>query len=114
MDRLSKNPDVNVEVVASKWNWQFVYSDSKGPDGKPITTVGADDYIPVLVLPAGKSVQFTETSPGRHPLVLGAGHPVQAGRDPRRGEQVRDQDQGQRRRRLSSADARRCAAPTTR
>ncbi|GAA4251095.1 cytochrome c oxidase subunit II [Dactylosporangium darangshiense] len=62
VDRLSKNPDVNVEVVASKWNWQFVYSDSKGPDGKPITTVGSDDYIPVLVLPAGKTVQFKETS----------------------------------------------------
>ncbi|MFF5227105.1 cytochrome c oxidase subunit II [Dactylosporangium sp. NPDC000521] len=62
VDRLSKNPDVNVEVIASKWNWQFVYSDTKGPDGKPITTVGADDYIPVLVLPAGKSVQFKETS----------------------------------------------------
>jgi len=62
VDRVSKNPDVNVEVIASKWNWQFVYSDTKGPDGKPITTVGADDYIPVLVLPAGKSVQFKETS----------------------------------------------------
>jgi len=62
VDRLSKNPDVNVEVIASKWNWQFVYTDTKGPDGKPITTVGADDYIPVLVLPAGKSVQFKETS----------------------------------------------------
>lgn len=62
VDRLSKNPDVRVEVIASKWNWQFVYSDTKGPDGQPITTVGADDYIPVLVLPAGKSVQFTENS----------------------------------------------------
>ena len=62
VDRLSKNPDVNVEVIASKWNWQFVYTDTKGPDGKPIITAGADDYIPVLVLPAGKSVQFKETS----------------------------------------------------
>lgn len=62
VDRLSKNPDVNVEVIASKWNWQFVYSDSKGPDGKPINEVGAENYIPVLVVPAGKSVQFKETS----------------------------------------------------
>jgi cytochrome c oxidase subunit 2 len=62
VDKLSKNPDVRVEVVASKWNWQFVYTDTKGPDGQPITTVGSSDYIPELVLPTNKTIQFTETS----------------------------------------------------
>jgi cytochrome c oxidase subunit 2 len=62
VNKLSKNPDVKVEVIASKWNWQFKYTDSKGSDGQEITTVGADDYIPVLVLPTNKTIQFTETS----------------------------------------------------
>jgi len=62
VNRLSANPDVRVEVIASKWNWQFKYTDKKGADGQDITTVGADDYIPVLVLPTNKTIQFTETS----------------------------------------------------
>jgi cytochrome c oxidase subunit 2 len=62
VDKLSPNPDVRVEVIASKWNWQFSYTDAKGPDGLPITTVGSTDYIPELVLPTNETVQFTETS----------------------------------------------------
>ena len=62
VDKLSKNPDVQVEIVASKWNWKFVYTDTKGPDGQPIATVGSSEYIPELVLPINKSIQFTETS----------------------------------------------------
>jgi cytochrome c oxidase subunit II len=62
VDKLSKNPDVKVEVVAFKWNWQFRYTGTKGPDGQEITTTGASDYIPILVLPTNKTIQFTETS----------------------------------------------------
>jgi cytochrome c oxidase subunit 2 len=62
VDKLSTNPDVRVEVVASKWNWQFRYTGTQGADGQVITTVGNSDYIPVLVLPTGKKIQFTETS----------------------------------------------------
>jgi cytochrome c oxidase subunit 2 len=64
VDKLSKHPDVTVEVVAFKWNWQFNYLDStaKMPDGTPVTTIGDSSYIPVLVLPTGESVQFVETS----------------------------------------------------
>jgi cytochrome c oxidase subunit II len=60
--RLSSNPDVRVAVAAGKWNWRFQYTDTKGPDGREISTVGDDKYIPVLVLPTGKKIQFTETS----------------------------------------------------
>jgi cytochrome c oxidase subunit 2 len=63
------NPDVTVEVVAYKWNWKFRHvsvrgadgqrgSDLKDPAGGPITTVGSSDYVPVLVLPTGRRIQF--------------------------------------------------------
>jgi cytochrome c oxidase subunit 2 len=64
VNKLSPNPDVKVETVAFKWNWQFRYLDdsSKGPDGQPLSTVGASDYIPILVVPTDKKIRFYETS----------------------------------------------------
>ncbi|HEY0700022.1 MAG TPA: cytochrome c oxidase subunit II [Micromonospora sp.] len=63
VDRLSKNPDVTVEVVAFKWNWQFNYRDGVGPDARTVaSTLGTTEVIPVLVLPTGKSIRFEETS----------------------------------------------------
>lgn len=72
VDKRTNNPDVTVEVVAFKWNWKFRYmqvrdsqgqrSEPKGPDGQPITTIGASDYVPVLVLPVGKRIRFVEQS----------------------------------------------------
>ena len=65
VNKLSANPDVTVEVVAFKWNWQFNYM--SGPDTTPdqqtlATTTGASDYIPVLVVPTGKTIRFEEHS----------------------------------------------------
>jgi cytochrome c oxidase subunit 2 len=63
VDRTSKTPDVTVEVVAFKWNWQFNYRDGIGPDANTIaSTLGSSDVIPVLVLPTGKRILFEETS----------------------------------------------------
>ncbi|MDT5037229.1 MAG: cytochrome c oxidase subunit [Micromonosporaceae bacterium] len=64
VDKVSRNPDVTVEVVAFKWNWQFRYLDStaQGADGQPVSTSGASDYVPVLVVPTHKSILFYETS----------------------------------------------------
>lgn len=64
VDRIQKNPDVTVEVVAFKWNWQFVYLDpnAKGADGQQVTTIGDSDYIPVLVVPTNERIRFVETS----------------------------------------------------
>jgi len=63
VDRLPRNPDVTVEVVAFKWNWQFNYRDAPGPQAHTIaSTVGSTDVIPLLVLPVGKSIRFEETS----------------------------------------------------
>ncbi|HEX5740819.1 MAG TPA: cytochrome c oxidase subunit II [Pilimelia sp.] len=63
VDRLSPNPDVVVEVVAFKWNWQFNYRDGKGAEARTVaSTLGDSDYIPVLVVPTNKTVRFEETS----------------------------------------------------
>jgi cytochrome c oxidase subunit II len=67
VDKLSKNPDVTVNVVGFKWNWQFQYPGTTytGTDpaaGTPVQTTGSNDEIPVLVIPRGESVQFVEQS----------------------------------------------------
>lgn len=62
VDKTSANPDVRIGVIAAQWNWKFVYTGTRGPDGQEIATVGADDYIPVLVVPTGKKIQFTENA----------------------------------------------------
>ncbi|MEH1129933.1 cytochrome c oxidase subunit II [Micromonospora sp. CPCC 206061] len=63
VDRTSKTPDVIVETVAFKWNWQFNYRDGIGTDANTIaSTLGSSDVIPVLVLPTGKRILFEETS----------------------------------------------------
>ncbi|GIE76084.1 cytochrome c oxidase subunit II [Actinoplanes philippinensis] len=63
VDKLSKNPDQVVEVVAFKWNWQFNYRDGMGKDANTVaSTVGSSDVIPILVLPVGQTIRFEETS----------------------------------------------------
>ncbi|MFI5925149.1 MULTISPECIES: cytochrome c oxidase subunit II [unclassified Micromonospora] len=63
VDKLSKNPDVTVEVVAFKWNWQFNYRDGQGTEAKTTaSTLGTSEVIPVLVLPTNRSIRFEETS----------------------------------------------------
>ncbi|MBL7256470.1 aa3-type cytochrome oxidase subunit II [Paractinoplanes lichenicola] len=63
VDKLSKNPDQVVEVVAFKWNWQFNYRDGMGKDaGTVASTVGSSDVIPILVLPTNEKIRFEETS----------------------------------------------------
>ncbi|WP_438872925.1 aa3-type cytochrome oxidase subunit II [Paractinoplanes hotanensis] len=63
VDKLSKNPDQVVEVVAFKWNWQFNYRDGIGEEANTVaSTVGSSDVIPILVLPTGKKIRFEETS----------------------------------------------------
>ena len=63
VDKLSAKPDVTVEVVAFKWNWQFNYRDAPGAKAKTVaSTLGSTDVIPLLVLPTGKKIRFEETS----------------------------------------------------
>ncbi|MDQ6851993.1 MAG: cytochrome c oxidase subunit II [Actinomycetota bacterium] len=82
VNRLSKNPDVLVQVDAFKWNWQFEYQSYRDASGRAtaavyagqtnqisgtgaplhLSTVGSSTEIPVLVLPVGESVQVIEHS----------------------------------------------------
>jgi cytochrome c oxidase subunit II len=63
VDKLSKNPDQVVEVVAFKWQWQFNYRDGMGKEANTVaSTVGSADVIPLLVLPVGEKIRFEETS----------------------------------------------------
>lgn len=56
------NPDLKVDVTAFQWQWKFAYTGSNGQDGQPISTLGTSDTIPLLVLPTGESIQFTQHS----------------------------------------------------
>ena len=60
LNKLSKNPDVVVNVVGYQWAWQFNY-DSGPAAGLEIH--GRPGDFPELVLPVGQKVQFLLTSP---------------------------------------------------
>jgi cytochrome c oxidase subunit II len=78
VNKLSKNPDVLIQVDAFKWNWQFEYHDvhgkqmvypgqtdqTSGQKNSPLylSTIGSDTEIPVLVIPNNESVQVIEHS----------------------------------------------------
>ena len=56
------NPDLKVDVTAFQWQWKFAYTDHNGATGQPISTLGTSDTIPLLVLPTGESIEFTQHS----------------------------------------------------
>lgn len=62
VDKISAHPDVTVDVTAFKWNWQFSYENDKDTSGAEITTIGDSSYVPVLVVPVGKTIVFVEHS----------------------------------------------------
>ncbi len=63
VNKLSARPDMTVEVVAFKWNWQFNYRDAPGVDARTVaSTTGSTEQIPLLVLPTGKRIRFEETA----------------------------------------------------
>ncbi len=63
VDKTSKNPDMTVEVVAFKWEWQFNYRDAPGVDARTVaSTTGNTGYVPVLVLPTHRTIRIEEHS----------------------------------------------------
>jgi cytochrome c oxidase subunit II len=56
------NPDLKVDVTAFQWQWKFAYPDHMDAAGQPVSTLGTSDTIPLLVLPMGESIQFTQHS----------------------------------------------------
>ncbi len=62
VNKVSANPDVTVQVDAFKWNWEFEYPGTKDTAGDVVSTIGASDYIPVLVVPTNRTILFKEHS----------------------------------------------------
>ena len=62
VDKIRPNPDVTVHVVAFKWNWEFEYPENRDASGQPVKTIGASDYVPVLVVPTHERIRFLEDS----------------------------------------------------
>jgi cytochrome c oxidase subunit 2 len=58
----SDNPDETIAVKAFKWNWQFEYPETSGPDGQPVSTVGTSSEIPILVVPTDRTIRFEVSS----------------------------------------------------
>src|SRR3954452_21261046 len=62
VQKRSDNPDETIAVRAFKWNWEFSYPDTKGPDGEAVSTVGNTQEIPILVLPTDRTIRFEVSS----------------------------------------------------
>ncbi len=58
----SAQPDETIAVNAFKWNWQFVYPETQGPNGEPVSTVGTSEEIPILVVPTDRTIRFEVAS----------------------------------------------------
>jgi cytochrome c oxidase subunit 2 len=63
IDALSAHPQVTVDVVGFRWNWQFRYMDTGKNGGNVVEVTGQPGEPAVLVLPQGESVRFLLTSP---------------------------------------------------
>ncbi len=61
VDKISAHPDVTVGINAFKWNWEFDYPDTKAT-GAQVSEIGDSSYIPILVVPTDKTVEFVEHS----------------------------------------------------
>jgi cytochrome c oxidase subunit 2 len=68
VDKTTAHPNVSVEVVAFKWNWEFDYQQHNGAPTTypgtttPVSTYGSSEQIPILVIPRGETVLFDEHS----------------------------------------------------
>jgi len=62
VNKLSRDPDVRIGVVAFKWNWRFNYLDEQIENGDFLATQGSTEEVPILVLPTDRSIRFVQTS----------------------------------------------------
>lgn len=54
--------DVKIDILGFQWNWEFSYPDERGPDGRPVSTLGNSTTIPIMVVPTDRSIEFTQRS----------------------------------------------------
>jgi cytochrome c oxidase subunit 2 len=55
-------PDLRVDVTAFQWNWEFRYPEAPTQDGRPVSTLGTSETIPLLVLPTERRIEFAQRS----------------------------------------------------
>jgi cytochrome c oxidase subunit 2 len=62
VDDNQPNPDLRVGIEAFQWNWEFHYPDAPDATGRPVSTLGTSDVIPILVLPTDRRIEFEQRS----------------------------------------------------
>jgi len=62
VDTDQEAPDLRVGITAFQWNWEFDYPEAAAPDGRPVSTLGTSETIPLLVLPTDRRIEFTQRS----------------------------------------------------
>ena len=62
VDRTATGDEFKVDIVGFQWNWEFIYPESRQPNGLPVATVGTTEEVPLLVLPAERPIAFTQRS----------------------------------------------------
>ena len=88
------DPAARVDVIGFHWSWQFAYPD------EDVVVTGEPGRGPRAGAPRGPARAAAADQRRRHPLVLGAGVPVEARPDPRRRQHHRrDADRDRRVRR---------------
>jgi cytochrome c oxidase subunit 2 len=60
VDKVSKNPDLKIEVYGFQWGWRFDYPNGHSQIGTVSTAldINSNEHLPVLVMPANRTVQL--------------------------------------------------------
>ena len=62
VDRPATGNELDVNVTAFQWNWEFQYPEARNPLGAPVATIGTTEEVPLLVLPTDRPISFTQQS----------------------------------------------------
>ncbi|GAA4792216.1 cytochrome c oxidase subunit II [Actinomycetospora chlora] len=62
VDRAPAGNELQVNITAFQWNWEFTYPQTPGPNGLPASVVGTTQSVPILVLPTDRPIAFTQQS----------------------------------------------------
>jgi cytochrome c oxidase subunit II len=62
VDRAPAGNELQVDITAFQWNWEFTYPQTPGPNGLPASVVGTTQSVPILVLPTDRPIAFTQQS----------------------------------------------------
>ncbi|WP_346434373.1 hypothetical protein [Candidatus Protofrankia californiensis] len=58
INKMSGRPDVTINVIGFRWNWQFRYPGTGANSTAPLEVIGRSGEPAVLMLPQGRSIRF--------------------------------------------------------